>query len=141
MFTSVSASMYISFGPPLGLTPSTSMSSTVLVIICYGYNLYVSHIYASVVASAPGVLLSAELLPVFRSLHFLHLITTHLTGTRVITRALITMRQVNKPVPSRKPSIFRSPMPCGADRSVTSGDVIVNQIEPRWSNHLQLSII
>ena len=46
-------SIYLSFGLPLGRTPSTSMS-------CTGYHL---HVHTSVVASAPGVLLSAELLP------------------------------------------------------------------------------
>ena len=48
--------MYRNFGLPRGLTPSTTMSSTVLVVWHSSLRL------TCVVASASGVLLSAELL-------------------------------------------------------------------------------
>ena len=62
-------SMYLNFGLPLGLTHSTTMFSTVLVVP-YGFHLYVWHVHTSVVASASGVLLSAKLLLLPWSLHF-----------------------------------------------------------------------
>ena len=56
--------MHLNFALPLGLTPSTSMFSTVLVIWLSSLRL------TCVVASASGVLLSAELTLLPLSLHF-----------------------------------------------------------------------
>ena len=47
------------------------LSPCPVLFLSYGFHLYVWHVHTRVVASASGVLLSAELLPLSLSLHFL----------------------------------------------------------------------
>ena len=58
--------MYFNFGLPLGLTPSTSMSSTVLVIHVWLSSLRLTCPYQRSRFCIRGVLLSAELISSFR---------------------------------------------------------------------------